>query len=295
MRKFIAVLEMFLQFLIFYSLINYFLELEYAGTENSREGYLFFLWSERVVAGIFTIEYLFRWFFAKERWKYLTSPMGLVDLVAVVPFYVGFFVPAQYLRLIRTLRILRLFKIYRYNDALRSFVTSFATIKKELQIIGVAILVLVFMSATAEYEFERVAQPEMFAKYSDALWWSLITLTTVGYGDMFPVTVGGRVTALVTLALGLGIFGTFLSLIGSAFMSTLYKGTVSVTETTQVMLKRIQGKRGLPDDEDSLRDLVGDIVAAYCKNHEGETTIPRTEAHQKVIDDIRNTKVVKGD
>lgn len=266
MKRLIGCVEVFLQLLIFYSLVNYFLELEFAGTENSREGYLFFLWSERIVAGIFTIEYLARWFFSKDRWKYLTSPIGSVDLVSVVPFYVGFFVPVQYLRLIRTLRILRLFKIYRYNDALKSFVSSFALIKKELKIIGVAILVLVFMSATAEYEFERVAQPEMFSKYSDALWWSLITLTTVGYGDMFPVTVGGRVTALVTLALGLGIFGTFLSLIGSAFMSTLYKGTVSITETTQVILKRIQSRRGLPDDEDSLKDLIGDIVTEYASN-----------------------------
>jgi len=263
MRRFITLLEMFLQFLIFYSLVNYFFELEYAGTDNSREGYLFFLWSERVVAGIFTIEYLVRWFYSKDRWKYLTSPMGLVDLVAVVPFYAGFLVPAQYLRLVRTLRILRLFKIYRYNDALKSFVSSFAMIKKELQVIGIAILVLVFVSATAEYEFERVAQPEMFAKYSDALWWSLITLTTVGYGDMFPVTMGGRITALVTLALGLGVFGTFLSLIGSAFMSTMYKGTVNVTETTQQVLKEIQKARGRPEDEDSLKDLVGDIVTEY--------------------------------
>jgi len=188
MHRFIHVLEKFLQILIFYSLINYFLELEFAGTENSREGYLFFLWSERVVAAIFTIEYFVRWFFAKDRWKYVSSPMDLVDLISVAPFYIGFFVPAQSLRLVRTLRILRLFKIYRYNDALKSFVASFSMIKKELQIIGVAILVLVFMSATAEYEFERVAQPEMFAKYSDSLWWSLITLTTVGYGDMYPVT-----------------------------------------------------------------------------------------------------------
>lgn len=263
MRRFVTMLEMVLQFLIFYSLVTYFLELEYAGTDNSREGYLFFLWSERVVASIFTIEYLVRWFYSKEKRKYLTSTMGFIDLISIVPFYVGFLVPVQYLRMVRTLRILRLFKIYRYNDALKSFVSSFAMIKKELQIIGVAILVLVFMSATAEYEFERVAQPEMFSKYSDALWWSLITLTTVGYGDMFPITMGGRITALVTLALGLGIFGTFLSLIGSAFMSTMYKGTVSVTETTQQVLKEIQKARSRPDDEDSLKDLVGDIVTEY--------------------------------
>jgi len=269
MKRLVGYAEFFLQLLIFYSLISYFCELEFAGTENSREGYLFFLWSERIVAGIFTIEYLLRWFYSKEKWKYLTSPIGFVDLVSVAPFYIGFFVAPSFLRLIRTLRILRLFKIYRYNDALKSFIASFAMVKKELQIIGIAILVLVFVSATAEYEFERVAQPEMFSKYSDALWWSLITLTTVGYGDMFPITVGGRITALVTLALGLGIFGTFLSLIGSAFMSTLHKGTVSVTEGTQVLLKRIQRENRMPDDEDSLKDLIGDIVTAHHESHHG--------------------------
>jgi voltage-gated potassium channel len=263
MKRFVTVLEVFIQAVIFYSLGMYFVELEWAGTENSREGYLFFLWSERVVAGIFTLEYLIRWAFAKDKLKYPITPMAIVDLVAVLPFYIGFMVDLRCLRLVRTLRILRLFKFYRYNEALKSFVTSFKMIRKELQVIGIAILFLVFFSATIEYEFERTAQPEMFAKYSDALWWSIITLTTVGYGDMYPITLGGRITALVTLGLGLGIFGTFLSLIGSAFMSTLQKGTIQVTETTQAMLKLIQEGRGLPMDDDSLKDLAGDIVSEY--------------------------------
>ena len=269
MKRLVIGLEVFIQCLIFYSLAMYFLELEFAGTENSREGVLFFLWSERVVAGIFTIEYFVRWFYSKNRKRYPFTPMAIVDLVAVLPFYIGFMVDLRILRLVRTLRILRLFKFYRYNEALRSFVISFNSIRRELQVIGVAIIFLVFLSATIEYEFERKAQPEMFEHYSDAVWWSVITLTTVGYGDMFPITVGGRVTAVLTLIMGLGIFGTFLSLVGSAFMETLQEKnrTICISETAQRTLIEICKMNGSPTDDDSLKDMVGDFIAyEYKKN-----------------------------
>lgn len=268
MKRLVAALEIFIQLIIFYSLVMYFFELEFAGTENSREGVFFFLWSERVVASIFTIEYIVRWFCAKDKKRYPITPMAIVDLLAILPFYVGFMVDLRVLRLIRTLRILRLFKFYRYNEALRSFVISFNKIRRELQIIGIAILFLVFLSATVEFEFERKAQPEMYAHYSDAIWWSVITLTTVGYGDKYPITVGGRITAVVTLVVGLGIFGTFLSLIGSAFIDTLQsKNTISLTESARHTLVEVQRSKGMPTDDDSLKDLVGDIVADYSRRH----------------------------
>jgi len=270
MKRMVMALEVFIQCIIFYSLAMYFFELEFAGTENSREGVLFFLWSERVVAVIFTIEYFVRWFFAPNRKKYPITPMAVVDLVAVLPFYIGFMVDLRVLRLIRTLRILRLAKLYRYNEALKSFITSFTRIKEELKVIGVAIIFLVFLSATIEFEFERQAQPESFSRYSDAVWWSIITLTTVGYGDMFPVTVGGRITAVLTLVVGLGIFGTFLSLIGSAFIATIQEKnqTISISETAQHTLIEMQKANGLPTDDDSLKDLVGDFIATEYKKYQ---------------------------
>ncbi len=125
MKRLVAVLEVFIQSVIFYSLAMYFVELEFAHSNNTRQGFPFFLWSERVVAAIFTVEYLVRWLFSKNRLRYPFQPMSIIDLLAVLPFYVGFMVDMRVLRLIRTLRILRLFKFYRYNDALRSFVVSF--------------------------------------------------------------------------------------------------------------------------------------------------------------------------
>lgn len=261
MKQLVLVLESLIQLVIFYSLAMYFVELEFTHAENSVEGLQFFLWSERIVAAIFTVEYFVRWMLSSHKLRYPFQPMAIADLIAILPFYIGFMVDMRSLRLVRTLRVLRVFKLYRYNEALKSFVISFNKIKSELQIIGVAIFFLIFLSSTLEYEFERNAQPEMFARYSDAVWWSFITLTTVGYGDKYPITMGGRIVATITLTVGLGIFGTFLSLIGSAFISTFQeRQTVSVSQSTQQMLMRLQQRRNLPDDGDSLRDLIGDIV-----------------------------------
>src|SRR2546421_4367292 len=99
-------LELFVQVLIFYSLLMYFLELEFTISERSVG---FWLWSERIVATLFTIEYITRWVVSRS-WLYPLRPMALVDLVAILPFYVGFFVDLRSLRLVRTLRVLRLFK-----------------------------------------------------------------------------------------------------------------------------------------------------------------------------------------
>jgi voltage-gated potassium channel len=227
MKKSSVYFECFIQIVIFYSLITYFIELELGCSENSREGQLFYLWSERTVAAIFTIEYLIRWYFSKKLF-YPFSPLAIIDLAAVLPFYIGFLVDMRALRLIRTLRILRILKFYRYNDAMRRFILSYKKVQHELYVLGTAVIFLVFLSGTIIYEAERKVQPDMFAKYSDGLWWSLITLTTVGYGDKYPITTAGRLTACVTLMIGLGLFASFISLMGSSFASTFNEDHSSI-------------------------------------------------------------------
>jgi len=221
MRRAVGLFEVLIQLVIFYSLVVYFLELEFTDTEHTLQGHPFFLWSERFVAGVFSIEYLIRWACARRRLLYPLTPLALVDLAAVLPFYCGFLVDMRMLRLVRTLRVLRLFKLYRYNEALRSFVSSYGKVKRELHILGVAILLLVVLSGTIVFEAERDVQKEMFRKYSDGIWWSVVTLTTVGYGDKYPITITGRLTACITLFIGLGLFGSFISLVGGAFLATL--------------------------------------------------------------------------
>jgi voltage-gated potassium channel len=263
MKKLTLYLELFIQAVIFFSLIMYFVELEYANPENGLAGHPFFLWAEHAIAAIFTVEYVVRWRYSPNKWRYPFTFLAIVDLLAILPFYVGFMFDMRSLRIIRTLRILRLLKIYRYNEALQSFAVSFARIRRELYIVGVAVLFLVFLSSTMEHECERLAQPEKFGKFTDAVWWSFVTLTTVGYGDVFPVTLSGRLVAIVTLILGMGIFGTFLSLIGSAFISTMQEKGKGDLGPIYARLQSRQMKKGLPTDPESLRRLLVQIVDDY--------------------------------
>jgi hypothetical protein len=142
-------------------------------------------------------------------------------LLAILPFYVGGLVDLRTLRLLRVLRILRLFKLYRYTNAIQSIGNAFTRVRYEFGVIGFAVLTLLLVCSVAVYELEREAQPVAFAHVSDAAWYSVTTLTTVGYGDKVPVTAGGRLVAVFMMVGGLGLFGTFVSLLGSAFLEEL--------------------------------------------------------------------------
>jgi voltage-gated potassium channel len=260
MRKYVFFLECFIQLIIFYSLIMYFIELEFCHTEHSRAGHIFFLWSERTVAGIFTIEYITRWIYSSRKKSYPFTPLAIIDLLAILPFYLGFLVDMRSLRLIRTLRILRIFKFYRYNEALRRITLTYYRVKDELYVLGGAILLLVFFSGTIIYEAEREVQPEMFTKYSDGIWWSIVTLTTVGYGDKYPITFTGRLTACITMIVGLGLFGSFISIMGSSFISTIKEKNavkhVNISSSNMDHIRNILESSGKTLDENGINEVI---------------------------------------
>lgn len=208
------VLEVLIQVLIFYSIATHFIEIEFFETDHS---FGFFLWSERFVAIVFTIEYFVRWV-ASGKWGWPLRLMAVADLLAILPFYLGFMVDMRSLRLIRTLRVLRVFKLYRYNAAMQHLIRAFWRVRHEFAVIGFALAVVVWCGALAVHEIERTAQPQAFGKMTDALWYVIVTVTTVGYGDKVPLTQAGRVAATCVMLSGLMLFGTFISLIGSAFV-----------------------------------------------------------------------------
>src|SRR6266540_3031114 len=210
-------LELFIQALIFYSIAAHFVEVEIVRSERSTG---FWLWSERVVATIFTIEYLVRWRLSRS-WLYPFGPMAIVDLLAVLPFYVGFLVDLRSLRLIRTLRVVRLFKFYRYSSALQNIGAAFHRVRHEFAVIGFALFVVGWCGALAIHEWERERQPEVFGRLTDAIWFVLVTVTTVGYGDKVPVTAEGKLIAGAIMIAGLTLFGTFISLIGGSFVEQI--------------------------------------------------------------------------
>ncbi len=213
--------ESAVQLLIFYSIGCYYAEAELSQSGHIVAGTGFWLWNERLIAGLLCFEYLYRWSRAQNRLRYPFTLLAAIDLIAILPLMVGLIVDLRSLRLIRTLRILRLFKLYRYNTALQNVLHGFRKVKDELAVVGFVVIIMVMFSSVAIYEFEHEGQPEKFNRLSDAVWWSFVTLTTVGYGDLYPITTGGRVIAILTMTVGIGIFGTFISLIGSSFLATM--------------------------------------------------------------------------
>ncbi|GAK34428.1 hypothetical protein JCM17846_33570 [Iodidimonas nitroreducens] len=162
---------------------------------------------------IFTLEYLTRLLVADSRPRFIFSFFGLVDLAATLPFYLAF---GMDLRAIRALRLLRLLKLLRYGPAINRFHRAFFIARDELILFGTAAMIVLFLAATGIYFFENEAQPEAFQSVFHALWWAVATLTTVGYGDVYPVTVGGRVFTAFVVIVGLGIVAVPTGLFASA-------------------------------------------------------------------------------
>lgn len=163
----------------------------------------------------FTSEFLVRLWFSRPRWSYLFSFFGMVDAIAIIPFYLGlFFALGIDLLPIRALCLLKLGRIY--GRSLRIFKRAFFIIKNELILFASTMFILLFLSAVGIYYFEHQAQPEAFTSVFESLWWAIVTLTTVGYGDVVPITTGGRIFTFFVLLIGLGTIAAPSGLLASA-------------------------------------------------------------------------------
>ena len=172
---------------------------------------------ELTITVIFTVEYALRVYVADRKISYIFSVFGIVDLLAILPFYITLgSVNLQVLRLLRLIRIVRIFKFARYNTAVIRYKLAFKSIKEEAVLFFCATAVLLYFSSVGIYYFEHTAQPDQFKSIIHSFWWAVITLTTVGYGDVYPVTAGGRFFTCVILLIGLGIVAVPTGLIASA-------------------------------------------------------------------------------
>ncbi len=180
---------------------------------------------------IFTVEYLLRVWTAdlyhryrgsalKKRIRFVFSTYGLIDLAAILPFYLPFIVPFNFLML-RLFRLLRIFKLGRYSRSLQTISKILRETRAELALTVFAVFILLVLSATLMYYIEGKAQPEKFASIGHSLWWSIATLTTVGYGDVYPITPMGKVLSALIALIGIGFVALPTGIISSAFIRNI--------------------------------------------------------------------------
>ncbi|HLD87672.1 MAG TPA: ion transporter [Candidatus Nanoarchaeia archaeon] len=177
----------------------------------------YFIAFEGVSIAVFTIEYLLRvWVCTCDkryahpfygRLAYARSPLALIDLLAIAPFYLsGFFLAdTRIVRVLRLIRLLRILKVVRYSYALQKIIVIIARKKEELILsIGLIVIALVMVSSLM-YFAENGAQPDKFSSIPASMWWGVATMTTVGYGDIYPVTSAGKILAGMVALLGIGL------------------------------------------------------------------------------------------
>ena len=179
-----------------------------------------FHWLEFATVMIFTAEYLLRIFVASNRLKFIFSFFGIIGLLAILPFYLVAGLD------LRTVRLLRVLKLMRYSKAMPLFHRAFLVVKQELLLFLFISGILFYLSGVGIYYFEKTAQPELFASVFHSLWCALITLTTVGYGDVVPITIGGRCFTFLVLMLGIGVVAIPTGLIASALTKVRDNGKV---------------------------------------------------------------------
>ena len=239
---------------------------------------------------VFTVEYVLRVWSAIEqtyprykhplwgRLRYVASPMAVIDLLAVLPFYLSFLVAID-LRVLRVLRLVRMFKLTRYSPAMNLLL---AALREEAQAIAAALFVLLLLFVLASslaYLAEHEAQPATFGTIPQAMWWAIVTLTTVGYGDVVPITPWGKVVGGLVGIIGIGMVALPAGLLASGFSDQLHQrrrefevavdrilatGTIGPEEGDE--LRAFRDRLGLSDHQaaEIVRLLAQQRRAAHC-------------------------------
>lgn len=192
-----------------------------------------FYYTDLISIIIFTIEYVLRiWVSdlirpemkpAKARLRYAFSFMALIDLLSILPFYVPLMVhlDLRVLRMLRMIRLLRIFKVSRYTSALATIADVFKRKSSQLISSTFVVSILMVISSVLMYNVEHQAQPEVFKNAFSGLWWAVSTFTTVGYGDIYPVTTSGRVLSAIIALLGIGLVAVPTGIISAGFIETV--------------------------------------------------------------------------
>ena len=221
----------FLFTLISVSVITIFLETE----TEFYAAYGDILWSITIFAvAVFSVEYLLRLWVCtlnplysdpvRGRLRYMVSPLALFDLVAILPFYIPMVLPMDLLvlRLFRLTRVFTVLKMGRFSRAWDSLTYTVKSRKEELLISGVLIFMVLAVSSTVMYYIENPAQPQKFSSIPQTMWWGVVTLSTVGYGDIYPITPLGKLVGSMVAISGIALFALPAGIIAAGLVESLH-------------------------------------------------------------------------
>ena len=224
-RKWTDRIDKFIYVLILLSTLAIILE---SDQELSKTYHRLFRNFEVISVAIFSLEYIYRTvlnFRRNKNLKYNYSFYGLIDLIAVLPFFLplAFAFDSRALRILRLIRALRVLKVSQHSKAVKHLLQVFKQIKGELTLTFFLSLILIVFSGIVVYYAENPSQPDVFNNIGNSIWWALATLTTVGYGDIYPITVLGKVIASFVAIVGIGLIAIPTGLISATYVDILKK------------------------------------------------------------------------
>lgn len=188
---------------------------------------------EVFVIAVFTAEYLLRLYVAENRLRFIFSFFGIIDLLVIMPFYLQLGLDLRSLRVLWLLRLFRLLKLVRYGEAAKRLENAFRLVRYDLAVFAMGASLILYLASVGIYFFEHEAQPEQFGSVFHAIWWAVVTLTTVGYGDVYPITLGGRIFTFCVIMIGLGVFAVPTALIVMALVNSREEVLQEQTEEGQ--------------------------------------------------------------
>jgi voltage-gated potassium channel len=225
---------------------------------------------EALSVAFFTLEFMLRLWSNGSRhsqsdWKgrkdYIFSFHGLVDIISILPFYLQAIFPGADLRVLRILRLTRLLKLSHYSTAIEDLASAIYAERRSFGAVVYLLAMAIVASSTLMYYAEAAVQPEKLASIPHAIYWSVITLTTVGYGDISPITPVGKAIAIVTAFLGIATLAIFSGIVATSFANQLAKKKVLyeqqlrdalsdgfVEEREKQLLSKLQSEFGLSDE-----------------------------------------------
>ena len=189
-----------------------------------------FYYFELISIPIFSFEYVYRIVisYRENQWvgvkKYVFSFFGFIDLISILPFYLKQFVllDGRFFRILRLFRLTRVFKLGRDSKSLKLFIKALSAVKNELKFTLFLSVLTILFSASAIYFLENKAQPEIFSSITSSIWWATVSLATVGYGDVVPVTVWGKIFASIISLVGIGIVAIPTGIISASFVEEIH-------------------------------------------------------------------------